>query len=154
MNKYIGMALFTVFLIGSGLVYQRFYRPPEIAPIQPTGRVLNLRMRVLENQWKWDPEVVYARPGDRVHLTIFNEDAYDHGFALEAFGVNKRLFAKRETVLEFLVSKPGEFIFYCSVPCGEGHYRQTGKFVSTEGAPAEGAAASPPPLEEVIQVTE
>lgn len=122
------MGLFAVFLVVSGVVYQTFYRPAEIAPITPTGRVVEIPMRTLANEWRFDPEVISARAGDRVILKIFNEDTYDHGFAMEAFGVNKRLFPKRETVIDFVVSKPGTFSFYCSVPCGEGHYRHVGQF--------------------------
>lgn len=126
------MILFAVFLIITGVIYQKYYRPLEIAPVQASGNVLEINMRVLENQWKWEPHIVQAKIGDRIILKIFNEDAYDHGFAIEAFGINKRLFPKRETKIEFLASKIGTFNFYCSVPCGEGHYQQTGQIIVTE----------------------
>jgi len=77
-------------------------------------------------------EVIEAKVGDEVVLKIFNEDSYDHGFALEVFGINKRLFPRSETEIRFIASKVGGFTFYCSVPCGEGHYQQTGKFIITE----------------------
>lgn len=92
-------------------------------------------MRTIANEWRFEPDVIMAHPGDRVILKIFNEDPYDHGFAMEAFGVNKRLFPKRETVIDFVVSKPGTFSFYCSVPCGEGHYSHIGQFQEAEGEP-------------------
>lgn len=132
MNKFVQILIFAIFLIISGVVYQKYYRPPEIAPVQDSGNILEVHIRVLENQWKWSPDTVYAKVGDQVILKIFNEDSYDHGFALEAFGVNKRLFPKRETVISFNVSKIGNFNFYCSVPCGEGHYDQIGHFIVTE----------------------
>lgn len=126
------MLLFAGFLIISGVIYQKYYRPPEIAPAQASGNVLEINMRVLENQWKWQPNIIQAKIGDQVILKIFNEDSYDHGFAMETFGINKRLFPKRETKIEFLASKIGTFNFYCSVPCGQGHYQQTGKLIVTE----------------------
>ena len=132
MNKFIKILIFTVFLIFSGIIYQTFYRPEDIGPVEASGQVVEIEMRVLENKWAWSPDVLTAKAGDRVILKIFNEDAYDHGFALEAFGINKRLFPKRETVIDFVVSKVGSFSFYCSVPCGEGHYKQTGIFTSEE----------------------
>ncbi|HEY4519307.1 MAG TPA: cupredoxin domain-containing protein [Candidatus Paceibacterota bacterium] len=132
MNKFTKMLIFAAFLIASGIVYQNFYRPAEIAPVKASGKVLDVRVRVLENAWKWEPEVIEAKVGDTVVLKIFNEDSYDHGFALEQFGINKRLFPKRETIIEFTASKAGAFGFYCSVPCGEGHYQQTGTFIVTE----------------------
>jgi len=132
MNKFSLMLIFAVFVVVSGIVYQNYYRPPEIAPIKPSGNVVEIDVRVLENEWKWVPEVIEAKVGDEVVLNIFNEDSYDHGFALEQFGVNKRLFPKRTTEIRFIASKVGGFTFYCSVPCGEGHYQQTGKFIITE----------------------
>lgn len=118
-------------LLLSGIIYQKFYRPPELSPVQASGRTVELHMRVLENKWTWDPSTIQVTAGDKVILRIFNEDSYDHGFALEVFGINKRLYPKQETTIEFVASKEGDFPFYCSVPCGEGHYRQTGKIIVT-----------------------
>ena len=143
MNKFISIIIFTLFLIASGVVYQTYYRPAEIAPITPTGNVVEIKMRSVANEWRWDPDVLNAKAGDRVILKIFNEDPYDHGFALEAFGVNKRIFPRSETVIEFVVSKPGEFNFYCSVPCGEGHYQHVGQFSSPDEREHSAAACSP-----------
>lgn len=132
MNKFIKIFIFGILLIISGIVYQIYYRPAEIAQIQASGRVLTINIRVLENQWKWQPDKIYVRAGDRLILKIYNEDSYDHGFALEIFGINKRLFPRRETVIDFVVSKKGNFNFYCSVPCGEGHYQQIGHLIVEE----------------------
>lgn len=126
-NKFYKLLFFGVFLVTSGIVYQKYYRPVEIAPIARNDRPpVEINMRVIENTWKWDPAEIRVKAGDLVRLKITNEDPFDHGFAIEAFGINRRLFAKRETLVEFLASKTGSFGFYCSVPCGEGHYRQTG----------------------------
>ncbi|OHA48281.1 MAG: hypothetical protein A2991_01280 [Candidatus Terrybacteria bacterium RIFCSPLOWO2_01_FULL_58_14] len=143
-NKFIRILAFGGFLLVTGIIYQEFYRPPELAPVAASGRTVEIHMRVLENEWAWEPAELRVAPGDRVVLHIFNEDAYDHGFALEVFGINKRLFPKRETTIEFLASKEGAFNFYCSVPCGEGHYRQTGKFIVTPGALEAGDASAMP----------
>lgn len=132
MNKFIIIAVFAIILIAGGATYSAYFRAPETAPIQASGNVVEISIRVLENQWAWDPDTITVQAGDTVRLKIFNEDPYDHGFALEAFGVNKRLFPKQETLVEFVASKKGDFPFYCSVPCGEGHYKQTGHIVVTE----------------------
>ncbi len=131
MNKYLGLFIFTVLLLSSGFVYQQFYRPKEIGGVESTGRVVDIRMRILKNQWKWEPESVKIHPGDTVRLKIYNQDDYDHGFAIDVFGVNRRLFPRTETLVEFTASIRGKFQYYCSVPCGEGHYEQIGTlFVS------------------------
>lgn len=151
-NKYLSLALFGACLILSGIVYQAFYRPKSVSRIKPTGRNVEIHMRVLQNQWKWQvdtmqisyvdrkeslqrlpsiPEqaTIKVQPGDKVMLHIFNEDTYDHGFAVDVLGVNRRLFPKTTTTVEFTPSLSGTFNFYCSVPCGEGHYDQIGTLI-------------------------
>jgi len=129
MNKYVSLVLFAVFLLGSGYVYQQFYRPAEIGGIHFSGKVAEMEVRVLKNEWKWEPGVIKVQPGDKVILHIFNEDDYDHGFAIDVLGVNRRLFPERLTTIEFNASLKGKFAFYCSVPCGEGHYDQIGAII-------------------------
>jgi len=126
MNKFVKLLVFASFLITSGIVYQAFYRPPGIGPIKPSGRIVEISVHAKENEWRWEPSKISVKAGDTVKLNIFNEDSYDHGFAIEVFGVNKRLFPRRETLIEFVASRAGSFAFYCSVPCGEGHYGQLG----------------------------
>ncbi|OGF62226.1 hypothetical protein A2926_00225 [Candidatus Giovannonibacteria bacterium RIFCSPLOWO2_01_FULL_44_40] len=126
MNKFVKLLFFAIFLIASGVVYQVYYRPPGIGPIKASGNIIEIEMRVKENEWQWNPAEIRIKAGDSVKLKIFNEDNYDHGFAVEAFGINKRLFPRRETQIEFTASRAGSFSFYCSVPCGQGHYDQVG----------------------------
>src|SRR3989338_6174147 len=126
MNKFVKLLFFAIFLIASGVVYQVYYRPPGIGPIKASGNIIEIEMRVKENELQWNPAEIRIKAGDSVKLKIFNEDNYDHGFAVEAFGINKRLFPRRETQIEFTASRAGSFSFYCSVPCGQGHYDQVG----------------------------
>lgn len=123
------MLFFAAFLMVNGLIYQKFYRPPEISAVKCTGPVHDVVMKVKENSWLFDPSRVEVTAGETVHLQIYNEDSYDHGWAVEAFGVNKRLFPKINTDIKFCASKVGEYTFYCSVPCGEGHNNQKGTLV-------------------------
>ena len=58
--------------------------------------------------------------GDKVIVTIINEDDYDHGISLDAFGVSQRMPANGTITVEFVATQEGDFPFYCSVPCGEG----------------------------------
>jgi len=128
-NKYLSLLIFGVILVTTGFVYQQFYRPASIGGFQSTGEEVEMHMRVIQNTWKWDPDTIRVNPGDKVILHIFNEDTYDHGFAIDVFGVNRRLFPKSTTVIEFTPSIPGKFNFYCSVPCGQGHYDQVGTLI-------------------------
>lgn len=128
-NKYLQLSLFAFVLFGSGLIYQEFYRPEGIGGGPASGRTVEITMRVLKDQWTWEPAELRIGAGDKVRLRIFNEDSYDHGFAIDIFGVNRRLFPERETIIEFNASVPGKHNFYCSVPCGGGHYDQVGSIV-------------------------
>lgn len=128
-NKYAQLLLFAVLLLTSGFVYSKYYRPAEIGQVRATGNVVEIEMRVLENQWVWDPEVIKVKAGDKVRLQIYNEDSYDHGFAVDILGINRRLFPQKTTLVEFTASTAGRFNFYCSVPCGEGHYDQVGLLI-------------------------
>ena len=132
MNKYLALSLFAVVLLGSGYVYQEFYRPKDVGGVSSSGRTADIQMRVAKNQWQFEPNVIRVQPGDHVRLHIYNEDSYDHGFAIDIIGVNRRLFPERTTVVEFNASLAGTFPFYCSVPCGDGHYDQVGTLIVGE----------------------
>lgn len=142
MSKTLKLTIFILFLGISGWIYVKFYQPEQIKPYAATGNTVVIKMRSLENKWTfcWEKESgdecttdpIVVKAGDRVQIKILNEDTYDHGWALETFAVNRRLFPKQETTVEFLASKPGQFRFYCSVPCGEGHYSQTGTLIVEE----------------------
>lgn len=129
MNKYLSLVLFAVVLLLSGFIYQAYYRPASVGRVESTGKVVAVNMRVIKNRWKWDPNVIKVASGTKLVLNIYNEDSYDHGFAIDVFGVNKRLFPQTTTVVEFTPSFSGKFNFYCSVPCGEGHYSQIGTLI-------------------------
>lgn len=127
MNKFIVIAIFAAILIAGGITYSVYFRAPETAPIKPTGNVVEINITANKNVW--DPTLITVKAGDTVRIKLVNEDPYDHGFAIEAFGINKRMFAKQTDTIEFIASKKGDFVFYCSVPCGEGHFEQTGHFI-------------------------
>lgn len=129
MNKYLSLFLFAIALLLSGFIYQAYYRPASVGRINATGEILIINMRVIKNHWEWDPDVIRAKPGTKLILNIYNEDSYDHGFAIDVLGVNRRLFPQTTTAIEFTPSLRGKFNFYCSVPCGEGHYGQIGTLI-------------------------
>lgn len=131
-NKYFIIAIISALIIASGYIYREFYRPQGVGGVAPTGNIVEIHMRVLKDQWKWDPNIIRVKAGDTVKLHIYNEDTYDHGFAIDKYGVNKRLFPERETYIEFDANVPGEFRFSCSVQCGAGHYDQIGTLIVEE----------------------
>lgn len=134
MNKYIIIILVLVVLVGGGIVYSKFIASDESKGIV-TGEERNITITIKKNEWRFVPDVIEAVQGDKINLTVINEDEYDHGIAIEAFGVNQRVPAGGTINTSFVVTKAGEFIYYCSVPCGEGevngehrgHFDQVGK---------------------------
>ncbi len=134
MNKYITIVIVLVLLIAAGIVYKVFLVQEGDKP-QSSGNVREVTIITKKDEWRWDPEVIEADQGDTIILTVINEDDYDHGIAIDAFGVSQRIPAKGTIKTEFVVTQPGEFPFYCSVPCGSGevrgkvrgHFDQTGK---------------------------
>ena len=143
MNKYITLGIVLVLLIGGGVAL-RFFSGDEGKPLD-TGIVRELTLTAKKDQWKFEPDDITVNQGDRVILTIVNEDDYDHGIAIDAFGVSERIPALGTITVQFVATQPGEFPFYCSVPCGDGevdghargHIDQVGKlhiksFVETQ----------------------
>ncbi len=119
MNKYfILLAIFCLILI-AGIFYWNFFLPEESKP-KVTGEVREITIVAAKNRWQFIPEVIEVNQGDKIILTLVNEDDYDHGFAIDVFGISQRMPANSTIKLEFTATKAGEFPFYCSVPCGEG----------------------------------
>ncbi len=119
-----------IFIVAGGLIVisliaARNYISPKSCP-ENKGKEVIINMRALKNQWKWEPNPIEVECGSTVTLNIYNEDEYDHGFALDIFGINQRMSPLTTTTVTFKATKKGEFVFYCSVPCGEGHFDQKG----------------------------
>ncbi len=68
-------------------------------------------------QWAFEPESITVDQCDRVSVTVINEDNFDHGFAIDAFGISQRLPANGTIEVDFVATKSGTFPFYCSVSC-------------------------------------
>lgn len=125
MNKNIILLLVLVLIVGAGILYRTIFLKGEICTADQ-GKDVEINMTSKKNQWVFDPPDIKINKCDKVTLHVFNEDDYDHGLAIDVFGVNRRLSPKTTTTIKFTASKAGQFIFYCSVPCGEGHFGHKG----------------------------
>ncbi len=79
-------------------------------------------------QWSFEPATITVNEGDTVRLNIKSEDV-THGFAISEFDVNEKILPGKTTTIEFVADKKGEFVFFCSVPCGKGHSGMKGKLI-------------------------
>ena len=119
MNKYFIIIGIGALIVVGGFVYRVFLLPQGSVPVT-TGKVREITIVAKKDHWAFEPEVIEVERGDKIIATVINEDEYDHGIAIDAFGVSQRMPAKSTITVEFVVTQEGEFPFYCSVPCGEG----------------------------------
>ena len=119
MNKYFILIGITILILGGGIFYRTVLLSEADNPVE-TGVVRNFTVIAEKDEWRFVPENIEVDRGDRVKLEVVNEDEYDHGIAIDAFGVSQRMPAKSTINVEFVVTQMGDFPFYCSVPCGEG----------------------------------
>ena len=119
MNKYFILIGITVLIIGGGIFYRTVLLSESDKPVE-TGMVKNFTVIAEKDKWRFVPETIEVDRGDRIKLEVVNEDEYDHGLAIDAFGVSQRMPAKSTINVEFVVTQVGDFPYYCSVPCGEG----------------------------------
>jgi len=132
MNKYVTILIVLVVIMGAGIAYKQFSGKEKVAL---TGETKEFTLYNRENRWSFDPDTITVNQGDKVKLTLINEDDYDHGIAIDQFGVSQRIPANGTIKLEFIASTPGEWPYYCSVSCNSGivegkprgHFDQIGK---------------------------
>ena len=119
MNKYFILVIVGIIILAGGIGYRVFLLPQSSVPVT-TGKVREITIRSQKDKWNFNPDMLEVDRGDLLKLTIINEDNYDHGIAIDAFGVSQRMPALSTIKVEFVVTQEGDFPFYCSVPCGEG----------------------------------
>ncbi len=88
-------------------------------------------IQMTAKKYEFNPDVVTVKKGEHVKLVITATDR-DHGFKLEAFGINQKLKKGTPTTIEFTADKAGTFPFQCSEFCGMGHRHMKGKLVVGE----------------------
>ena len=134
MNKYVVLIIIAAVLIAAGIGYRVFIIPQSSVPVT-TGNVREITVTSQKDKFNFNPDFIEVDRGDTIKMTVINEDNYDHGIAIDAFGVSQRMPANSTIHIEFVVTQEGDFPYYCSVPCGDGivdgkkrgHFDMTGK---------------------------
>lgn len=98
------------------------------APSAPGG-VHEVQMTA--KKYEFNPNLITVKKGEHVKLVITALDR-EHGFKLEAFGIDQKLKKGDATTIEFTADKVGTFKFQCSEFCGFGHGKMKGKLVVEE----------------------
>lgn len=156
MNKYLILGILIVVLLGGGVAYKKYGKGEGVAL---TGETKEFVVFTQKGKWNFSPDIIVVNEGDRVHLTIINEDEYDHGFAIDQFGVSQRIPARGTVKIEFVATSAGEWPYYCSVSCGEGivdnkprgHFDQIGKLkVNSKDTPMYGGEMKASDMENMM----
>lgn len=130
MNKFIGLLIIGLMIYGGVLLFNQNKPAEEEVSKQAATTSSNpvKEFTITAKNWAFDPAVITVKQGDRVKLTVKSVDV-SHGFALPDYGFDQKLEPGKEIVIEFIASKKGEFTYFCSVICGEGHKDMKGKLV-------------------------
>lgn len=118
-----GASLAACLLLGA----QEAPKPPEAALVH--------EIRMTAKKYEYSPNELRVKQGEKVRLILTALDR-KHGFEIKDLGIETKLEKGKETVVEFVAEKPGEFPFKCSSFCGFGHGRMRGKLI-VEPAGAE-----------------
>ena len=102
--------------------------PPIVtaAPAGPTDVYL------LVQQWSFEPDVLRLRAGVPYRFRMMAVDVA-HGASLQ-LGPASRIVRLRQGILveqELTFTRPGEYLVYCTLYCGIGHDRMSGRIVVT-----------------------
>ena len=120
MNKFVILLITLILLVIGGIGYRVFFLPDSQKPVD-TGAVRAITVTIPKNSWTFVPESIEVNRGDTLKLKFINGDDYDHGIGIDAYGVSQRIPARTTVdVPPFVVTKGGDFQFYCSVSCSEG----------------------------------
>ncbi len=104
----------------------------EPKSIQSSELTINVLARgPKDDAWSFEPSEIKVKQGTKVKLVItIPEDDVDHAISIPEFNVNKVMLKKGTTeTVEFTADKQGEFSFFCSLFCGEGHRNMKGKII-------------------------
>jgi heme/copper-type cytochrome/quinol oxidase subunit 2 len=115
MNKYIIIGIAVLALVAGGIGYSAIKDTDNCTA--GMGKDVSFTVVSKKLEWRFEPETINVEKCDRVKMKVTNEDDFDHGVAIDAFGISQRLPALGEIDIEFVASKAGEFPFYCSVSC-------------------------------------
>ena len=134
MNKLFWLVLIIVLAVGGIIILNQ--KKPAIkqelttttTTTTSTTTIPVKEFTMTAKKWVFDPSVITVKQGDKVRLKITSTDV-THGFALTEFNVKVDLVPGKEETVEFIADKKGEFTFFCSVMCGEGHLDMKGKLV-------------------------
>lgn len=129
MKKWIVLALVTclsVVLIacGSAPSSNNANGPGPVIDV-PEEDIATGEIEIVASNWKFDKEVYAIRAGEPVKMTVNSIDGI-HGVEIRH---TEYTHIGSNDEVEVLISEPGTYTIYCSIPCGQGHRTMKAKLV-------------------------
>jgi mono/diheme cytochrome c family protein len=109
----------------------------------------DVRIKVTERAWKFDPAVLRVKKGQIVEITFEPTDnglGVGHGFAISSYDevafINGAMVGMPKTI-KFRADHAGQFTIYCSTQCSTEklHPLMNGKFIVEDSTPIKTASA-------------
>lgn len=110
--------LFTALLIGSAAGGTARLLAAE------TGREVS----IAASKFEFTPDTVKAKVGEQLTFVLTSLDRI-HGFKMPALGIRTDIVPDQETRVTVTLTKPGTFVFFCDIFCGDGHEEMAGTLV-------------------------
>lgn len=121
-------ALETQSLPPAPVVEKRVPDPVAVLVAEPIVSPGVQRFEVTAKQWAFEPSTIRVKQGEHVVLRVTSTDV-EHGFTLDAYGIEETLEPFKPVTIEFIASKKGTFTFFCHVYCGSGHGNMKGTLI-------------------------
>lgn len=83
---------------------------------------------VTSENWKFTPNVITTKKGEKVQLQVTGISG-THGFAIPDLGINVPVAPGQTVTIDLPTDSVGSHAFFCSIPCGPGHFDMTGQIV-------------------------
>lgn len=92
------------------------------SPSGSTGQQVEIKLGAKD--FEYDQKEIHVKKGDKVKITLTSDDG-GHGFTIPEYNVT----INGNGSAEFTADKAGTFEYHCSVMCGSGHSKMTGKLI-------------------------
>ncbi len=130
--------------------------PTDVSSYNPSPQTRSFTQLVLpdfagDGYDKFFPGVIVVNQGDTVNVSVRNTDDMSHGFAIAAYDLNVAINPGQDqpngsitpfttSAQPFTASKAGVFRWFCTTPCGPGHFEMVGQLVVL---PTQGTVYNP-----------
>jgi len=86
------------------------------------------RIHITMKKYEFVPAEVHVKRGQRVLLVVWSADT-QHGFHVDAFGINEPVKKGQTVEVEFESDQAGTFPMNCSIICGSRHDDMVGRII-------------------------